>query len=1526
MNTNNAVFNFSIYNLNDTFTAEEIIFNSSEDKFVWIELPKNSTILNSLIEIEGISKPVQASTQQEILDLKADNIIPENEWDEIIIGSTASNQNLKVFNASGYQLWNYSISVDITAVSSGNFSLNPGKEIIASSSEPKIYILNSTGSLLQTKTMLNYINDIETDDILSLNPFDEIVLASNDNNIYLLSYNLSELWSFTASQPFQGVGVGDLSSDSGKEIAASSGTTIYIFNSTGKVKNTKDIGVLIKDVDVGNTDNSGYDEIAVTTSNNTVYLFDSSLNFLWSYPSENFYNAYKIKIAEVTTEYTGKEIVFGSGDDYIYVLSKDGVLIWKYKTENDVKSISIGNLTTDPGNEVVAGTKIPATKTLYILNFEYFPTNPYLNIGNDSDTEWSYSGKFRTKQNITSNSEIQQFINNCQPNENGFCYLPLLFHSDFQGILKINYINITYMYNITNLIQVNTVMTWSRTKNIWANESVGNQIINISYINPSHDISFRYVKVNDAATSCDFNGTKYIVINMSGNKVCDLTKNRIIPSSGNTSFDWIWDNTMTSSTPVYYNETQGISEYGFWKKNITVWNSTQQIFMNITLNTTLDENYITGNSKIKVDWFNNGTLYDITPSSRQTNCKNNPTYTEIKVGNYSFYVCKQDTNDDGRIDFFVWKQPDTNKSHTVYEISGSANNPAKIDNISFTPSQDFWDKNFTVTFNVSDSEGNNISVRVCLNLTKTFDLNQVNVSTVQWECFAEKNTTGSTISGEQMKFKIQSNMSWTGYNLLLIQLKDFDEIVEYHEWANSGIYFWPNVTKHQNSIAASTGNGASVNRGESILLSTQINDTVSNTPATNVRCRFWVSINNTDWDEGKDVLSNSSGFCNYNFSPNSTYKPGERWWKAAIFNDSYYVDNTTQNYTISIYGKININISQDTLQKNITRNYVNYLKGVISDEYGIPINISGYQCQFKLNTTLLGNNNTNSNGVCLIKFQPDCSYNLGKYTLNITLSGNPNPYYVYDQSLVSNEIYLKEKLNANILSPLGSDIYHKNEYMNLSFEIQDSCGIPQTYNTTWLFNCTTNTDVYQPFFNSTSEQNTTWQVQCNPGILELFLESEGPLYEKNVSKRNIDIYGWSKVKMIHPINGTYNRTETNRSIDIVCSVSDENPSIKLDGYKVDILYIYEGSSPVKLASMNTIYSSQNDLNGRINYTWNISSNQTVPEGMYKIICNISDQVLEPYRKYNASVKQDYADVLILERDTTPPKIIKIVVNSTKLSENTTLYANITDWYGVDSVWLKLFYPDGSNQTFYLTNTTPDKRQTLWTVTFTNMNIIGDYDIVLHANDTSNFTSTNQSWFEVYLPIQLYSETSYPKKFTLYRPGTTTIIHNFTYSPGWHNLTLHQRNYDFKAEITDDINQNHEIIFKDLNTTLTSENQFGQVSNITNPLNITTIPLSLLNPPVPWRHEVAGVYISTNFVYSNLTVSFDYSKKLNEIDYAPALVIYKCSNWTGQCNSGWVELNTTVNTTSYKVFTIQNSTSAYYAFEAEMCGNGIYWNR
>jgi hypothetical protein len=1499
-------FNFTQNALNDSSLTKDIIFSGNENKTVWIRIPKNSTILDSRIDLKGVMKPIQSSTLQQIYSLAVGDVNFTNEWDEIAIG-TSGPSYIRLLNATGSSIWSYSVAGDVYGVAIGNLSSDEGNEVVAGSTDYKIYLLNSSGNEKWNVNIGNTIYDIDAGNVIFTNEFDEIAVAAADNRVYLFDSSGLQIWNYTGSNPFKGVAIGNLSSDEGNEVVAGSGSYIYLLNSSGNEKWNVSIGTGVNDVDVGNTNPSNeFDEIAVAGNNGTVFLLDASGNILWSFTTSGAVDT--VSVGEVTSD-TGDEIVAGSYDDKVYVLNATGSLIWSYTTENDVRGVGIGNLTSDAGNEVAAGTNVPATYTLHILNFEYYPTNVTLNIGNDSSIEWQFPGKFRTTASVSNNTAFQNALSSCSSKS---CDIPLVFHSDYGGDLNITSVNISYQYNISDIISSQIVDDWSRTTNVRVNESVGNQVKNLTYTtNPAVDIRIDYIKINDTATRCDFNGTSYPVGNVGDLRVCNIsTSSRTIPSSGPLGFDKIWDDTMSTGIPLYINESQPITEFGFWKKNLTIWNDTSTIFYNIIANTTINDTIVVANPMLKVDWYSNGTLYDITPSALASNCNTtNPTYTAISVGNDVFYVCKQDTNGNGVPDLFVWKQP--HSSTIFYEVSGSSNHPSDLTDLNVTPSQAIWGSEFNFSANVTDVEGDNVTVRLWVYLSIPNS----------WEMLGEKNITANGT----VWFNVTSNKTWSGNNLFKFEYADFNSSTgyQYHSWQNTTNASFT-ASRHNVSIIHVEGNDTSVNRTDSVLFIVMINDTDLNENVSGVNCSFWVTTNDTHWYLANNTVSNETGHCNYTFAPNAIYSPGQRWWRAGTYQDLYYQDQNSTNYSVKIYGKLNINL---TTTQNFTRGGSSTLLAKLYDEFNSTVQISGYNCSWYINDSYKTDTQTNSSGYCNYTWSTGCADALGVYPINVTLSGSVSSYYFMNKTEDVKTTTLKDNLNLTIISPLPNSIIHRGvgEVIYLNSTLNDSCGSPYySYNITWTGDATS--DQYPNYCNKAgSGDNITWSIglECPPGIFLIKANATGEFYHPTQKNVSVWIYGWSGVNITYPANNSIiNRTENQRTLTITCFVFDFNnsfPNEFIDNYPVDF---WDGTNYLSTVSTNST--------GYAKYTWNISDNTTVPDGQHTIKCNISDTNVSYYRYYNTSKSEHTVFVIIRELDTTPPTISGISFNSTTPGGNVTIEVNVTDWYEVDKVWMNLTYPNSTSQIIYLQNTTPNKMQTIWRYVLQNLTQIGDYDFVLYANDTSNLVSSNTSWFEVYLPIQMYLNSTIPFDVTFYRVGSGIKIHEFgANTTAENNWTLHKRNYDLLVNLPDTVvDVVHTIKFNNANTTASSELQFNTPdANITNPFNFSIISVGLIEPPRPYRNKLASFEMKTNFVYSNVSLTINYSIPYSQgrVDYESndSIKIYRCVNWTANsCTSGWSAVSdTVVNTNSHTVSaTVPNTSTVYFAVEEEICGN------
>ncbi|MBI4093058.1 MAG: HYR domain-containing protein, partial [Candidatus Kerfeldbacteria bacterium] len=82
-----------------------------------------------------------------------------------------------------------------------------------------------------------------------------------------------------------------------------------------------------------------------------------------------------------------------------------------------------------------------------VWNMGSFPSDLFLEIGTSGGTkEWEFNGEFN-QQNTTIDSlssAINAHLETCNPDKNNYCLVPLIFHSDTAGILRVSDIDVRY--------------------------------------------------------------------------------------------------------------------------------------------------------------------------------------------------------------------------------------------------------------------------------------------------------------------------------------------------------------------------------------------------------------------------------------------------------------------------------------------------------------------------------------------------------------------------------------------------------------------------------------------------------------------------------------------------------------------------------------------------------------------------------------------------------------------------------------------------------------------------------------------------------------------------------------------------------------------------------------------------------------------------------------------------------------------------------------------------------------------------
>ncbi len=213
------------------------------------------------------------------------------------------------------------------------------------------------------------------------------------------------------------------------------------------------------------------------------------------------------------------------------------------------------------------------------------PLNPYIDTANSGGMhEWNWSGYFTIDngtQTVNLNATlINNYLSTCTPDSEGYCNVPILFHSDSAGILEVSNIEINYTALIISNSRTITIDTTSPMIN-WLKLIIDNLGENnlISLIVNAFDLHIDTAKFNTITNSSWSNNQTTLDID-------DLLSQSgtIYVNDSATNFDtYILNYTLTNNS--YYQNTSfsnNLSEQRIYK-NDTLYNYANN---NLTYNIT----------------------------------------------------------------------------------------------------------------------------------------------------------------------------------------------------------------------------------------------------------------------------------------------------------------------------------------------------------------------------------------------------------------------------------------------------------------------------------------------------------------------------------------------------------------------------------------------------------------------------------------------------------------------------------------------------------------------------------------------------------------------------------------------------------------------------------------------------------------------------------------------------------------------------------------------------------------------------
>ena len=1058
LDLDNPVLSYEQNQLNNTEYSALFLFDQNNYTDFAISLPKEANVTSSEIDFTGQIYPVVYDVGVDIWDVKVGDISTVHSGNEIVIGSYDSSNNLKVISSANIDIWEVSGTSDNYNrydVAIGNFTEDIGSEIVTAEQDSDLTIYNSTGSQIWNFTVSGEGKSVAIDNITS-DSGNEILFGTSttDHKIYLINSSKDVIWNFPVDSDVNTISVDDLDLDTYNEIViGTAGGQIYVLNRTGQEINNWTGNGNVGEVSIGNASSDNGLEIAVATDNATVYLLNSTLDEIWSYEILTDNKILSVGIGEFSDTNDGDEIFFGSDDNYIYILNSTGDLILKYLSDSDVRAITRGIVTSSNGTniyDIIGGT---IGSELHILNYDSFPTDLILDINSDDNSDWNFStGDGRLRSTVTLDDANANISNNLNSYLEGVCATPLcdipstIYGSNdvARGYLNISSINISYDYNASNFINYVMIDHWSRTDSISANESIVAQGKNITFDNSAIDMIIRYMRINDTATICGLDEV-YGNNTLDSDNYCNITSKNFIVSAQTTTSKVLWDNRMITEMPITINESGLLKTYNTDNfdviKNVSIQNNNTygaSIFTNITANATIDDTdpEVQGDIRLSVIW--SQTVFDITPA---TVCPAMDTSLALE-----FSACKNDTNGNGIYDFVKWIQPNITSGTVIqYIVKASLNLEANATDANVTADSGIWGNPFNYSIYINDSDGDYVNVTLWVTVNNVWT--EISTTTVNGEGLAEFNNILSTkewaLATNSYKFEY-FDFNSTGYQI--------------HSKQNTTEKSGPTIIKHNVTVSSVFGNDSVVYReDDSTRIEIVFNDTTLNLPVTvsGISCTFYITKDGLNYTSINTTYVNSTGYCSHDFDPDNDYSVGRQNWNVSI-DPQYYNMQNPLNYTVNVKGNVSVDIINPSYNESILRNTTITFSAQLTDEYDIDvtatsITTTNYTCTWYFNNTEIGSSPVNPNGLCTYNWIPGCSYiNLDDYMINVTINSTVPANYSLDNE-DSYDVRLTDSLILTIDTPYDNQQFYKATEIKLNSSVTDGCGTQDsnTYTVNW---------------------------------------------------------------------------------------------------------------------------------------------------------------------------------------------------------------------------------------------------------------------------------------------------------------------------------------------------------------------------------------------------------------------------------------------------------------------------------------------
>lgn len=272
---------------------------------------------------------------------------------EILFGTDKG--TIYVLNKDGKALWNFSVGANFNSLTFAKLTGNRNSSIIIGRNN-NLIVYNNVGHLLWAHTVKGNITDLVVGDVNG-DGIQELGVATAKYQIYLLNgSNGNKIWNIITDEEPTHLLIGNFKGDSTKELlySADQGYCVIVDGMLGTQLSSFATTDTIRGLYLANLTGDSYDDILISTGTITPYnlsaIAGNSLNLLWNFITPFGFST--ITSANILPD-KFDEVIVTTINNSAYVMNSSGVLKYNFPISRSVNQIAFSDLTQDGIKEFI---------------------------------------------------------------------------------------------------------------------------------------------------------------------------------------------------------------------------------------------------------------------------------------------------------------------------------------------------------------------------------------------------------------------------------------------------------------------------------------------------------------------------------------------------------------------------------------------------------------------------------------------------------------------------------------------------------------------------------------------------------------------------------------------------------------------------------------------------------------------------------------------------------------------------------------------------------------------------------------------------------------------------------------------------------------------------------------------------------------------------------------------------------------------------------------------------------------------